>query len=126
MIKIGDPPYLECSSKGDSRFSAFYALVNGKPIEVQYQNAKKFYKWPTHKAKIITNLDWIEAKGRVPINIPEVQKLYKDLWRQYLNENPGLMDVLKRASGLSDYFGQEGHQCQAITLWELSREDVLL
>ena len=29
MITIGDPPYLECSSKGDVRFSAFSAIVNG-------------------------------------------------------------------------------------------------
>jgi hypothetical protein len=124
MITIGDPPYLECSSKGDVRFSAFHAIVNGVQIEIQYQRAKRF--------KSITNisgtatLPWRIAKGKKPLNAVEVAKLYKDLWRQYLNENPELMQVLKRASGLSDHHGQKGHQCQAITLWELSREDVML
>jgi hypothetical protein len=121
MITIGDPPYLECSSKGDVRFSAFFAIVNGQPIEIQYQTAKKF-----KRIDGITSLPWRIAKGKTPLNIGEVRKLYKDLWRQYLNENPGLIEVLKRATGLSDHFGQKGHQCQAITLWELSREDVLL
>ena len=27
MIKIGEAPFLECSSKGDKRFSAFYARI---------------------------------------------------------------------------------------------------
>ena len=122
MITIGDPPYLECSSKGDVRFSAFYALIDGKPIEVHYQAAKKFHRL----GGIVTGLSWREAKGKFPANPIVVRKLYKDLWRQYLKENPELMQVLKRATGLSDHFGQKGHQCQAITLWELSREDVIL
>ena len=121
MITIGDPPYLECSSKGDVRFSAFSAIVNGVCIEIQYQRAKKF-----KRIGGITRLPWRIAKGKTPLNYLDVRKLYKDLWRQYLNENPELMQVLKRATGLSDHYGQKGHQCQAITLWELSREDVLL
>lgn len=115
MIKIGKSPYLECSSKGDKRFSAFYAKVNGKSIEDQYQKAKIFEDGST-------GLTWKEAKGRKPINIEEVQKLYKELWKQYLLEHPLLIRGLKQASGLSDMFGQEGHVCQAIILWELRNE----
>lgn len=113
MIKIGNPPYLECSSKGDKRFSAFYArTANGKSIEEQYQAAKIF-------ADGSTGLDWRDAKGRQPINGVQVNAIYKTLWKEYLDLNPHLMNILCQASGLSDIFGQKGHNCQAITLWEL-------
>ena len=42
MIKHGTAPFWECSSKGDKRFSAFYARVDGRSIEEQYQAAKIF------------------------------------------------------------------------------------
>jgi hypothetical protein len=115
MIRIGNPPYLECSSKGDKRFSAFYAIVNGKSIEEQYQAAKIFEDGST-------GLTWREAKSRKPINIKEVSILYKELWRQYLLDNPSLLRGIRQASGLSDMFGQKGHNCQAIVLWELRDE----
>jgi len=115
MIKIGKPPYLECSSKGDKRFSAFYAKVNGISIEEQYQAAKIFEDGTT-------NLTWKQAKGKYPINMDEISILYKKLWKEYLLNNPALIRGLKQASGLSDIFGQKGHNCQAITLWELRNE----
>ena len=115
MIRIGDPPYLECSSRGDKRFSAFYAKVRGKSIEQRYQAAKIF-------ADSSTGLDWKQAKGKVPINIEDVTELYKELWREYLLDNPSFIITLKKASGLSDIFGQKNHNCQAITLWELRKE----
>lgn len=112
---IGEPPYLECSSRGDKRFSAFYAKVNGKSIEEQYQAAKVFEDGTT-------GLSWREAKGRKPVNMDEVSVLYKNLWKEYLINHPALIIGLKQASGLSDMFGQKGHNCQAITLWELRNE----
>ncbi len=45
MIRCGMPPYLECSSKGDKRFSAFYARLeayDSQTIESIYQAAKVF------------------------------------------------------------------------------------
>ncbi len=115
MIKVGNPPYLECSSRGDKRFSAFYAKVDGVSIEDQYQGAKIFKGG-------VTGLSWREAKGKKPINIRTVSILYKELWKKYLNTNPHLIMGLKQQSGLSDIFGQEGHICQATTLWELRCE----
>lgn len=119
MIQVGKPPYLECSSRGDKRFSAFYAKVGGKPIEHIYQAAKKFKV----QGVIVSGLPWKKAKklGK-PINIDELAVLYKDLWRTYLLNNPSYINILKKASGLSDIFGQENHNCQAITLWELRSE----
>lgn len=112
MIKHGKAPFLECSSRGDKRFSAFYARVNGKSIEQQYQAAKVF-------ADGRTGLSWREAKGMKAVNAAECAELYRTLWDQYIAENPHLLTVLRNASGLSDMFGQPGHCCQATELWRI-------
>lgn len=119
MIRVGEAPYLECSSKGDKRFSAFYAKVNGKSIESLYQAAKIF---DGGRGGYVTGWSWKKAKGKLPVNIEDVRKLYKELWRAYLLDNPSFITILKRASGLSDIFGQDGRVCQATTLWELRDE----
>ena len=118
MLTFGKPPYLECSSRGDRRFSAFYARVRqygNRNIESVYQAAKKFIDGST-------GLDWRAAKGRACINQEEVAKLYRSLWRVYIAENPDLLKVLRRAKGLSDVFGQPGHMCQAEELWRIRNE----
>ena len=116
MIQHGKAPFLECSSRGERRFSAFYAEVNGKSIEAQYQAAKKF---ETEDGSIITGLPWNQAKGKKATNQQEVAELYSRLWDQYIREHPELLEVLKKATGLSDIFGQEGHCCQATELWRI-------
>lgn len=112
MIQHGSPPFLECSSRGDRRFSALYAEVNGRSIEVQYQSAKVF-------ADGSTGLPWRKAKGRRAVNAEEVAALYLRLWDQYIDENPHLLEILRQASGLSDQFGQPGRVCQATELWRI-------
>ena len=115
MIKHGEPPYLECSSRGDKRFSAFYARLKGrgnKTIEEIYQGAKVF-------ADGSTGLSIKQAKGRDPVNASEVRNLYGELWNEYISENPELISVLTNASGLSDIFGQASHACQATELWRI-------
>lgn len=115
MIRCGVAPYLECSSKGDRRFSAFSARIVGrgnKSIEALYQAAKVFENGET-------GLSWREAKGRRAVNQEEVTRLYSTLWDEYLAENPDLLVVLLAASGLQDIFGQAGHCCQATELWRI-------
>lgn len=115
MIRHGEPPYLECSSKGDRRFSAFSARIKARgnrTIEEIYQGSKIFSDGST-------GLGWREAKGKTAVNIEEVRQLYAQLWDEYLGENPHLVKVLKEASGLSDIFGQPGHACQATELWRI-------
>lgn len=113
MIRHGQKPFLECSSKGDKRFSAFYAHVDGFTIEELFQGAKVFEDGST-------NLSVRKAKGKKAINQEEVSQLYSNLWDKYiLEENPHLLHVLKQASGLSDIFGQKGHCCQATELWRI-------
>lgn len=115
MVKHGKAPFLECSSRGDKRFSAFCAYVNGKTIESQYQAAKIFEDGST-------GLHWRKAKGRRAVNHEETSELYDDLWRKYLNEHPSYLKFLQEQSGLSDVFGRPGGVCQATTLWKLSRK----
>lgn len=115
MIRHGTPPFLECSSRGDHRFSAFYAKIlgrGGKSIEELYQAAKVF-------ADGRTGLGWRDAKGRQAINQKEVQVFYGQLWDEYIAENPDLLKVLLAATGLQDVFGQTGHACQATELWRI-------
>lgn len=118
MIKHGEPPYLECSSAGDKRFSAFWAKLGDKSIEDLYQAAKVFEDGST-------GLHWREAKGKTAVNMVEVSRYYEDLWRVYMEHHPELYPVLAAASGLSDKFGQKGHNCQATVLWKLRNEYLL-
>lgn len=112
MIRHGKAPFLECSSRGDRRFSAFYARVNGRSIEEQYQAAKVF---PDGKS----GLTWRQAKGKRAVNAEECAALYRSLWEQYIREHPELHPVLMQASGLSDVFGRPGCVCQATELWRI-------
>src|ERR1017187_7225888 len=93
MIKHGEPPYLECSSKGDKRFSAYFAVVDGKTIERWYQ-ANKVFEYG------ITNLSIEQAKGRVSINQEDCAVFYSHLWDEYIAKHPELLEVLLDASGL--------------------------
>lgn len=115
MIRHGEEPYLECSTKGDRRFSAFGARVFGSTIEEFYQLSKLF-------ADGSSPTTWREGKGRHAVNSQELEKIYEDLWRHYLFLRPELYAVLAEASGLSDLFGQKGHVCQATVLWKLRAE----
>lgn len=117
MIKYGIAPFLECSSKGEKRLSAFYAKISpsNMSIEEWYQAAKIFENGST-------GLTWRNAKGRRAINQEQCAKLYSDLWDQYIEQHPELLKIIKEASGLSDIFGQPGHCCQATELWRIRNQ----
>lgn len=117
LIYHGSAPYLECSTAGNLKFSAFYATLKshqGRTIEEVYQASKVFEDGST-------NLFWREAKGRKPVNYGYTRQLYSSLWDQYIKENPDLIPVLLAANGLSDQYGQVGHCCQATELWRIRR-----
>ncbi len=119
MLKYGSPPYLECSSKGDKRFSAFYARIQSKGqlcIETLYQRFKKF---DDGFGGIVTNLDWREAKGKKAINQEEASIYYSKLWDLYFEENPHLLEIIRAANGFSDIFGQKDHCCQATEIFRI-------
>ena len=115
MIAHGTAPFLECSSQGDKRFSAFYARIvsrGGASIEEIYQGFKIF----DHG---VANLTPRQAKGKRALNQGEAAIFYAALWDQYIAENPAFLGVLRAASGLSDVFGQVGHCCQVTELWRI-------
>lgn len=119
MIRYGEPPYLECSSRGDIRFSAFYArpsILNGRSIEEAYQALKVFEDGST-------GLGWRAAKGHRAVNQEFCAEEYTRFWRAWVNEQ-GLLPVLQSASGLSDMFGKTGSVCQATVLWRIRNEKV--
>lgn len=120
-IQYGVAPFLECSSRGEKRFSAFYARINrrsNRSIEELYQASKIF-------ANGITNLSWQQAKGKRPINRLEAIVFYSNLWDEYMQENPHLMQLLVQASGLADFYGQKGSCCQAEELWRIRNNFIL-
>jgi len=69
-----------------------------------------------------SGLTWKEAKGKPAVNIAECRAAYKEWWRQWVIEQ-NLLEVLFRASGLSDRFGFVGQTCQAQVLWEIRNEE---
>ena len=92
----------EVSSRGDKRFSAFYArLSNGATIEQAYQRAKGTGKGKPSK---LANFDYWGT--------------YLGLWKQWAKENPGLIKDLARLSHgkvLTDRFANtQNNQARAL------------
>ena len=100
----------ECSSKGDKRFSAFYAILkDGKSIEYHYQVKIKGYR------KIE------EGKGKPPKNNTDKKTLwkkYKKLWKEYFALHPELLkeiSILAKDKVITDCFAtSEINQARAI------------
>ncbi len=72
-----------------------------------------------------TGLHWKEAKGRRAVNAVQCVILYENLWRQYISEHPQLLDIIKKASGLSDMFATKGSVNQAQVLWKIRNENMI-
>jgi hypothetical protein len=110
---------LECSSKGDKRYSAFYAMVkvfgNIDSIENHYQLCKRFNN--------IIPQTWRNAKGKQPTHIhingkdydiKYLSMFYKLLWVKYLDQNPELVEYAEQFDDFHDIFkGKNTVNCQA-------------
>lgn len=96
---------LQCHSKGDKRFSAFYAQikVEGKNISIEnfYQNCKKSFDGHIVKKGEIP--DYIEIFSK---KIPKyyLSQLYDLMWYQYFLENPTLYEYAKTFDDYCDIF----------------------
>lgn len=108
---------LECSSRGDRRFSALYAKVEvcGRlaTIEEHYQLAKRF-PWAPRS--------WREAKGKRPTHleiygrcfpVSYLTAWYAYLWLKYLDEHPELVDFARGFDVFRDSFARPGANSQA-------------
>jgi hypothetical protein len=106
----------ECSSQGDTRFSALFAtLADGRTIEEAYQLDAKGYRKTTS--------NWRDAKGLPPLNAKSRQELwleYLGFWRQFAQENPELITELRAlAAGkvLTDRFANSAvNQARALSV----------
>ncbi len=119
MVRVGSAPYLECSSKGDKRFSAYYAKLaceQNRSIEELYQGFKMF---DDGHGGFITGLGVKEAKGKCAVNQVPAAQFYSHLWNVYFCENPELLQAIAPYNGFSDIFGQEGRCCQAIEIYRI-------
>ena len=110
----------EVSSKGDTRFSALNAkLKDGRTIEEAYQLDVKGYR--------AQGDNWRLGKGKAPLTSmtkEQTWQAYKNLWRQFLQENPNLeQDLRSKATGkvLTDMFASTDIS-QARALAELLNE----
>lgn len=108
----------EVSSVGDRRFSALYArLKDGRTIEEAYQLDVKGYRQHGN--------DWRIGKGRRALRDIDLRAEYLALWRQWAQENPELIDDLRRRSAgrpLTDRFARMGGISQAEALTTILEE----
>lgn len=87
------PQGYECSSAGDYRFSALYAMIDEETIESRYQLDCKGFR--------AISDNWHDGKGKPPINGLSREQLwvaYKGLWQLWAAENPDLIQLLRRAA----------------------------
>lgn len=109
---------LECSSKGDKRFSAFYAKINvyGKydSIEGHYQNCKRDKDgYVAGKGRKVTRV--VILKGNEPIELKPIYltAYYKLLWCCYLDAHPELVEYASAYDDYNDMFRGKAINCQA-------------
>lgn len=85
----------ECSSKGDSRFSAFNAILkDGRSIEMHYQCDVKGYD--------IGGTNWRLGKGKKPLKDIDSYAEYLKLWKEWSNDNLNLMRILYKQAVQND------------------------
>lgn len=111
---------LECSSKGDKRFSAFYARINVfgifDSIENHYQNCKRDKNGniagkgrKVEKMIIINN----HANKSYEMAPTYLTAYYKLLWCCYLDTHPELVEYAKQYDDYNDMFKGRAINCQA-------------
>jgi len=129
---------LECSTKGDKRFSALVAKVEafGKFdfIETHYQTCKEYLD---ESGNYVQASNWKQAKewqkqGRMPVGIKlnglrlpieYLTPYFKLLWVKYLDANPGLVEYAKQFDQFTDMFrGKNTLNCQADAISQYVKE----
>jgi hypothetical protein len=110
----------EVSSRGDKRFSAGWAEVDGRTIEDIYQvDIKGGVKTGPGRFAYSTKGNPPAAGSPASKMTPDEQyEAYKDLWRKYFDQNPeALQEVARKSQGkvLTDIYGSgDVNQARAI------------
>jgi len=106
---------LECSSKGDRRFSAMYAKVEAfgvlDTIENHYQKCKRTANGnPVRKGQPVNHM--VLNSRRFPVEM--LTDWYRLLWIKYLDGNSELVEYAKGFDVFTDMFrGKNTINCQA-------------
>ena len=114
---VPEKKILECSSRGDRRFSALFAnvTIKGKEqsIEVWYQNAKRTADGKrAGKGKPFDHIVCPFTGDQLPSS--EAANLYKGLWITYLSKHPELVEYASGFDELTDMFRSPNTvNCQA-------------
>lgn len=115
MIRYGKAPYLECSSRGDRRFSSYYAelvMAGGRRVSIEelYQYYKKFDDG---------DLRVVGDNRRRALNQRDADLMFSLWWNIYIAQRPELLKLLVCVSGLSDAYGTRKHACAVTELWRI-------
>jgi len=106
---------LECSSRGDKRFSALYAKVLAfginDTIEKHYQRSKRnAARGFVGKGQPVDHMEL--GNHRYPVAM--LTDWYRLLWIRYLDDNPELVEYAKQFDEFTDMFrGKNTINCQA-------------
>ena len=108
---------LECSTSGDTRFSALEAKVNiggvVKTIEKHYQGAKRFRSINTsYTSARGLKPSYIEVMG-VKMPLKELSNWYKMLWYYYFEQNQHLLKIIEMYEGFIDSKRERSANSQA-------------
>lgn len=110
---------LECSSKGDKRYSAFYARVSvfgvTDTIENHYQMSKRIGDFVPATVKDIKGKRPTHfVVGKYTFDIKYLTAWYNLLWTKYLDCNPDLVAYANQFDDFNDMFkGRRTVNCQA-------------
>lgn len=97
---------LECSSRGDKRFSAMYAKIGDETIEGVFQSRKLGANGrPVGKGRKPV---YVLINGERHEDISLLSELYYALWHHYLTKRPRLIAVLEEYDGYTDMFDKSG------------------
>lgn len=101
------PHVLECSVRGDKRFSAVFAKVsiNGeeKSIDEWYQSAKR----SEDGGKVEKGCPFdhiVDPFTNTKLSIKDAHDLYRGLWIKYLKDNPDLVEFASKFDEFTDSF----------------------
>lgn len=108
---------LECSSRGDRRFSAFYAriTINGKTDSIEHFYQKSKRRRDGKKAEKGKLFDFFICPfSGLEFPASDISDFYKGLWTTYFSRNPELVAIAEMYDEFSDMFrGKDTKNCQA-------------
>ncbi len=125
-VQEGHPKVLECSIRGDRRFSALFAKVSikgkEKSIEEWFQESKRTADGKkAGKGKPFDHIICPYTKDKLPIE--DAADLYRGLWITYLNNHPELIEYASQFDEFSDSFKDPDVRNRQIDAYEVNPFD---